>query len=322
MQQSVVLPHRHSILLYVPYICLNVLAAATHQGNCAMLLYFSCWPSQQYADNIACHPPASSRGRRPKQLPKGERPPRAPRPAGAQGASKARTAVVTQYNRDTNAFIRRKVRVLDPDAIVQLRIPDPPLPLSWGRRVLPYAPPAIVDAGVAALDDGVQRPARAAHAPTATSSDATAGHCAEPSGSAQAGRASEAPAASSSSCHVVPDLTTFDFRQQLQQVEFQALLINTGWEGKDSDGGAHTRDGGATAGPSTAAGRQPTKQRRGSNNVSVAARVPEPTVARLAQLPIPQLCPKGFVFIWAPKQHIQGGVQVILYAKYSYNCTT
>lgn len=49
-----------------------------------------------------------------------------------------RTSIITQYNRDTHAFIRRRMRVIDPDAILQLRVPPPPLPLSWGKAIKPF----------------------------------------------------------------------------------------------------------------------------------------------------------------------------------------
>lgn len=54
----------------------------------------------------------------------------------------ARTCIIAQYNRDTHAFIRRRVRVADPDAILQLRLPPPPLPLSWGKAIRPFQPAA------------------------------------------------------------------------------------------------------------------------------------------------------------------------------------
>ncbi len=38
------------------------------------------------------------------------------------------------------ALIRRKVKVVDRDEIVQLRVPNAPIPLSWGRTVQPYVP--------------------------------------------------------------------------------------------------------------------------------------------------------------------------------------
>lgn len=57
--------------------------------------------------------------------------------------------VVTQYNRDTNALIRRRIRVGSgggaagggpggAGGLVQVRVPPAPLPLSWGRTVRPY----------------------------------------------------------------------------------------------------------------------------------------------------------------------------------------
>ena len=39
------------------------------------------------------------------------------------------------------ALIRKKVRIVDKDALVQVKVPYP-LPLSWGRTVRPYEPPA------------------------------------------------------------------------------------------------------------------------------------------------------------------------------------
>jgi hypothetical protein len=40
------------------------------------------------------------------------------------------------------ALIRKKVRVVDRDALVQIKVPFP-LPLSWGRTVKPYVPPEL-----------------------------------------------------------------------------------------------------------------------------------------------------------------------------------
>lgn len=72
------------------------------------------------------------------------------RSAGASGQSRhVMHQVVTQYNRDTNALIRRRIRVgssggaagSGPGAaggLVQVRVPPAPLPLSWGRTVRPY----------------------------------------------------------------------------------------------------------------------------------------------------------------------------------------
>jgi hypothetical protein len=59
----------------------------------------------------------------------------------------ARTCIIAQYNRDTHAFIRRRVRVADPDAILQLRLPPPPLPLSWGKAIRPFQPPGQSSSG-------------------------------------------------------------------------------------------------------------------------------------------------------------------------------
>eukprot|EP00955_Chlamydomonas_euryale_P009611 102928-Chlamydomonas_euryale.AAC.1 len=58
--------------------------------------------------------------------------------------------VLTQFNRDSYALIRRRVRA-PPQAdgttgdavsasIVQIRVPPPPIPLAWGRTVAPFTP--------------------------------------------------------------------------------------------------------------------------------------------------------------------------------------
>ncbi|KAL4531484.1 hypothetical protein Ndes2526B_g04403 [Nannochloris sp. 'desiccata'] len=56
------------------------------------------------------------------------------------GGVRARHNIVTAYNPDTQALVRRKVRVNDPDEIVQIRVPNAPIPLPWGRVVKPYLP--------------------------------------------------------------------------------------------------------------------------------------------------------------------------------------
>lgn len=59
---------------------------------------------------------------------------------GRQGLQRnQRTCIIAQYNRDTHAFIRRRARAVDPDAILQLRLPAPPLSLSWGKPVRPFS---------------------------------------------------------------------------------------------------------------------------------------------------------------------------------------
>ena len=88
-----------------------------------------------------------------------------PRPAQGTGRGEGGTRerytrqhVLTQYNKDTNALIRRKVKGATRarggglggegvrggggggGGILQIRIPPPPIPLSWGRNVLLYDP--------------------------------------------------------------------------------------------------------------------------------------------------------------------------------------
>jgi hypothetical protein len=83
----------------------------------------------------------------------------------------ARTCIIAQYNRDTHAFIRRRVRVADPDAILQLRLPPPPLPLSWGKAIKPFRP-AVVQTAAAGSSVPADTGAAAAAAAAADATQA------------------------------------------------------------------------------------------------------------------------------------------------------
>lgn len=172
-----------------------------------------------------------------------------PRQPGGSYA-KPRQHIVTHYNATTQALIRRKVKVLDKDALYHVKVPSP-LPLSWGRTVKPYVPEAIRQ----------QPPA------TAVESDAE-------------------NVDSSNGQHVGTsymeenDVLEADFKTLKQP--FQAVLINPGWTGvpapsPDSDPGP-----------------------------------------RLAALPLPKLCPAGFVFIWAEKEHISIVIKQLYKWGYQY----
>lgn len=98
--------------------------------------------------------------------------------------------------------------------------------------------------------------------------------------SAAAGASTSGREASSSCYHETQDLTGFDFKQ-LPQKHYLAVLINTGWlfEAGQCKTGAQRKE----------------------------ASSPAASIQRLKQLPLPQLCPRGFVFIWAHKEHLSGG---------------
>eukprot|EP00889_Picochlorum_renovo_P004098 jgi/Picre1/31128/NNA_006482.t1 len=66
---------------------------------------------------------------------------RGKKPARQKLSSKVRHRVVTAYNPSTQALVRRRIKVADPNAIQFIRIPPPPIPLSWGRVIAPYTPP-------------------------------------------------------------------------------------------------------------------------------------------------------------------------------------
>ena len=137
--------------------------------------------------------------------------------------------VVTQYNRDTNALIRRRIRVGAGGAaaiggalaggggLVQLRIPPPPLPLSWGRTVRPYVPPEPMPPPEPLEGKPVE--ATAATAAPAASKEAVAaegadGVAADVAAAAVAAAAAEAAAAACRG-YEAADLTRFPFDKAL-----------------------------------------------------------------------------------------------------------
>jgi len=110
----------------------------------------------------------------------------------------ARTCIITHYNRDTHAFIRRRVRVADPDAILQLRLPPPPLPLSWGKAIKPYRP--------AVVQQVQHAPVTSSGPPAAAAEAAAASAAAADEGVGQAAAAAAVPCAPRGLIHQPPAL--------------------------------------------------------------------------------------------------------------------
>ena len=118
------------------------------------------------------------------------------------GSIAARHSIVTAYNPETQSLVRRKVRVVDPDEIIQIRVPPTPLPLSWGRTVQPYIPVELQGK----RDEAVPAVPPPDEAPT--------------SGYVEI----------SSMAQIEP--------KTLPVPAYQAALINPGWDVEDSGGGA------------------------------------------------------------------------------------
>ena len=175
----------------------------------------------------------------------------------------SRLATLTHYNAATRSLIRRKVHVVDKDALYRVMIPIPPIPISWARTVKPYVPIAA-------------KPSRPAAKPPASDEN----HDLNGTGTGtEAGPASRDEAASQN--HECGDVLHMDFKA-CGRSSFQGLFISAGW--------AHS--------PTSAAQQDP--------------------LERLAKLPIPHLCPIGFVFIFADKEHIAGVVKLMQRWKFIY----
>ncbi|KAK9822723.1 hypothetical protein WJX74_000236 [Apatococcus lobatus] len=175
----------------------------------------------------------------------------------------SRLATLTHYNAATRSLIRRRVHVVDKDALYRVMIPIPPVPISWARTVKPYVPLAA-------------KPSNPAANPPASNENHDLNGM-----SKGLGAASQEEAAAASYYHECSDVAHMNFKACSRSI-FQGLFINAGW--------AH---------PSAGAAQQ------------------EP-LQRLARLPIPQLCPIGFVFIFADKEHIAGVVKQMHRWKFIY----
>ena len=202
----------------------------------------------------------------------GQRRARRQRSGGHRGTrpSRVKHRMVTAYNPATQALVRRRVRAADPDEILQIRIPGPPIPLSWGRPVKPYATPR------QHLDHPPQDTGRATgsgdHGLLSEKNDARdhegASDYASDSAPMEDGVSELQPPSPGS-------LRSFDVRvssmerldrSALPEKSYVAALVNPSWERE----GGHGED----------------------------------AVAALARLNLPKLVPEGFVFVWTPKQHI------------------
>lgn len=127
-----------------------------------------------------------------------------------------------------------------------------------------------------------------------------------------------------SQVHLASDLTAFDFKQ-LQVQDYQAVLINTGWEAPypqqqqqqqqepaAGPGPSSTAAAAAGAGSAAAAAAGPGVCSWGLGSDAHAWHVGSSgagssVTSRLEQLPIPSLCARGFIMIWANKEHCSGG---------------
>ena len=173
----------------------------------------------------------------------------------------SRLATLTHYNAATRSLIRRRVHVVDKDALYRVMIPIPPVPISWARTVKPYVP----------LASKFSQPA--ASSPVSDENHDLNG--------TSRGTDSHEGAAAASHYHECSDVACMNFRI-CSRTSFQGLFINAGW--------AHP--------PASAAQQDP--------------------LDRLSKLPIPQLCPIGFVFIFADKEHIASVVKQMHRWKFIY----
>jgi hypothetical protein len=126
--------------------------------------------------------------------------------------------------------------------------------------------------------------------------------------------------------HVTPCLASFAF-SSLRGQAYQALLINTGWEvptqqqqQQQQQETSPKQQHGSDAVASTAVKGVPGWEQcsgpvlPGSSSSSDGLPA---VVGHLAALPIPQLCPRGFVMIWANKEHLAGAMTLCKYVNYN-----
>lgn len=107
------------------------------------------------------------------------------------------------------------------------------------------------------------------------------------------------------------DLTTLDFERSLPPRggrEYLAVLINSGWEEEEEEEEEEDNANDTATAASALAARL---FARAAARRATAAR-------RLRALPLPRLCPRGFVFVWSRKEHIAAVVDTMASMQYVY----
>eukprot|EP00201_Polytomella_parva_P014192 CAMPEP_0175059180 /NCGR_PEP_ID=MMETSP0052_2-20121109/12283_1 /TAXON_ID=51329 ORGANISM="Polytomella parva, Strain SAG 63-3" /NCGR_SAMPLE_ID=MMETSP0052_2 /ASSEMBLY_ACC=CAM_ASM_000194 /LENGTH=430 /DNA_ID=CAMNT_0016324689 /DNA_START=205 /DNA_END=1494 /DNA_ORIENTATION=+ len=204
-----------------------------------------------------------------------------PRPSRDNTARHVRQQVVAQFNRDTNAFIRRKTKTAtDSNALQQIRVPVP-VPLSWARSIQPYEPPVDEETQISQLT--------AVGKPGGASSD-------------------------DSASFELPRVESFPWRSLNKQ--YQAVMIGGGWWGRPAFLPSSSSSPCSLSNTPSTSSNPPTTQhllRRRTNDHFVAGdrgtQSYNSLLIRLTKVPFDLLCPQGFLFLWVEKQLIQGVVQ-------------
>jgi hypothetical protein len=204
----------------------------------------------------------------------------------ATAATRARM-LAAAHDAANQALLRRRAKLAaaaaaSSDALEVVRVPALPLPVGWGRVVTPLSRLPL-------------RPVLAVDAMTATAATASA-----------------APPPSPPLYAEAPDLTALDFEQAFPtrqgRDEYLAILINSGWEQEDEDEEEEEEGQEDHQHPQAAAAAF---FRAASRRRAKAAR-------RLRALPLAQLCPRGFVFVWAGKENISAVVDALCDQQYVY----
>jgi hypothetical protein len=217
-------------------------------------------------------------------------------------------AVTThQHNaRDAEAaLLRRRLKAAAAAAraaeggVAQVRVPPLPLPSAWGRAVAAFA------------GRRFSRPVYAlatapAAATTAAAPEAAAAPPPPPPVVPPPPTPPPPPAAAYAESR---DLTTLDFERLLPARhgrEYLAVLINSGWEEDEEE-------------------EDENEANESDDPIALASRIFARAVARraaaarrLRALPLPKLCPRGFVFVWSRKEHIAAVVDALSSMQYVY----
>jgi len=90
--------------------------------------------------------------RKGKKSSRGARMPRVPRAPSAPKAPQSH--MITAYNSDQGLFLRKK-KFIDPAEPCIIKMPNHPIPVSWGRVIEPYVPKAVRMAQLQAIPDCV-----------------------------------------------------------------------------------------------------------------------------------------------------------------------
>jgi hypothetical protein len=200
------------------------------------------------------------------------------------------------------ALIRRKVRgggglgasSSSSHELFTLRLPPPPMPLSWGRTVRQWEPStARIPRGCASTEEAVSEAAKEVQPFAADAPLVIAGAAVMPPHAGHLLASSDVPALAKK---IVKSSIEANGAGGSYKRVFQAVVVHPGWVSSSSDSG---NEEGGTKAPSSSSSAA-----AAANAAAVHPAAAEASLRSFASLDLHRLVPSGYAFVWCPKAAI------------------